>query len=113
VIAEAVPVLQAVAARFGHEFTLSAAPFGGIAIDQHGEPLPAATLQTCLASDAILLGAIGGPKWSSPQAKVRPESGLLRLRANWACTRTCARSACIRNCATPPRSSRRSSTAWT
>ncbi len=80
VIAEAVPVLQAVARRFGHEFTLSAAPFGGIAIDRHGEPLPAATLERCLASDAILLGAIGGPKWSSPQAKVRPETGLLRLR---------------------------------
>jgi 3-isopropylmalate dehydrogenase len=80
VIAEAAPVLQAVAARFRHEFTLSPAPFGGIAIEQHGEPLPPATLKLCLASDAILLGAIGGPKWSSPQAKVRPESGLLRLR---------------------------------
>src|SRR5580692_12079964 len=80
VIAQAVPVLQAIGARFGHQFTLSAAPFGGIAIDLHGEPLPAATLATCLASDAILLGAIGGPKWSSSQAKVRPESGLLRLR---------------------------------
>jgi len=80
VIAQAVPVLEAIGARFGHEFALSAAPFGGIAIDLHGEPLPAATLATCLASDAILLGAIGGPKWSSSQAKVRPESGLLRLR---------------------------------
>ena len=80
VIGEAVPVLEAIARRFGHEFALSAAPFGGVAIDQHGDPLPAATLATCLASHAILLGAIGGPKWSSPQAKVRPESGLLRLR---------------------------------
>ena len=80
VIAEAVPVLQRVAERFGHQFALSAAAFGGCAIDQHGEPLPELTLQTCLESDAILLGAIGGPKWSSPQAKVRPESGLLRLR---------------------------------
>jgi len=80
VIAQAVPVLQAIGARFGHQFTLLAAAFGGIAIDLHHDPLPAATLATCLASDAILLGAIGGPKWSSPQAKVRPESGLLRLR---------------------------------
>ena len=80
VIGEAVPVLEAIARRFAHEFALSAAPFGGVAIDQHGDPLPAATLATCLASHAILLGAIGGPKWSSPQAKVRPESGLLRLR---------------------------------
>src|SRR5476649_787654 len=80
VIAEAVPVLQAIAGRFGHELTLSALPFGGIAIDQQGDPLPPSTLQGCLQSDAILLGAIGGPKWSSPQAKVRPETGLLRLR---------------------------------
>jgi 3-isopropylmalate dehydrogenase len=80
VIAEAVPVLQRVAERFGHQFALSAAAFGGCAIDQQGEPLPDSTLQSCLASDAILLGAIGGPKWSSPQARVRPESGLLRLR---------------------------------
>ena len=80
VIAEAVPVLQAIAGRFGHAFTLSPVPFGGAAIDLHGDPLPATTLQTCLESDAILLGAIGGPKWSSPQAKVRPETGLLRLR---------------------------------
>ncbi|HEY3730218.1 MAG TPA: 3-isopropylmalate dehydrogenase [Steroidobacteraceae bacterium] len=80
VINEAVPALRSVARRFGHEFTLIEAPFGGLAIEQHGDPLPAATLQACLAADAILLGAIGGPKWSSPQVKVRPESGLLRLR---------------------------------
>jgi 3-isopropylmalate dehydrogenase len=80
VTTEAVRVLQAVARRFGHEFSLSEAPFGGIAIDRHGDPLPASTLQTCLSSDAVLLGAIGGPKWSSPNAPVRPESGLLRLR---------------------------------
>jgi len=80
VIAEAVPVLEAIARRFSHEFALSAAPFGGVAIELQGEPLPASTLETCQQSDAILLGAIGGPKWSSPQAKVRPETGLLRLR---------------------------------
>ncbi|MGA2861963.1 MAG: 3-isopropylmalate dehydrogenase [Steroidobacteraceae bacterium] len=80
VIAEAVPVLEAIARRFSHEFALSAAPFGGVAIELQGEPLPASTLETCRQSDAILLGAIGGPKWSSPQAKVRPETGLLRLR---------------------------------
>jgi 3-isopropylmalate dehydrogenase len=80
VTVEAVRVLQAVAKRFGHEWSLSEAAFGGIAIDRHGDPLPAQTLQTCLQSDAILLGAIGGPKWSSPNAPVRPEAGLLRLR---------------------------------
>jgi 3-isopropylmalate dehydrogenase len=55
-------------------------PFGGIAIDQTGDPLPPATLEACLTADAVLLGAIGGPKWSDPKAKVRPEQGLLRLR---------------------------------
>lgn len=80
VTSEAVAVLQAVARRFGHEFDLPAAPFGGIAIDQCGDPLPPATLGLCLAADAVLLGAIGGPKWSSPRATVRPEQGLLRLR---------------------------------
>jgi len=80
VIAEAVRVLQASARRHGHEFALEEAPFGGIAIDQSGDPLPPATLECCLRADAILLGAIGGPKWSAPQLRVRPETGLLRLR---------------------------------
>ena len=80
VIAEAVLVLQAVAHRFGHELDLQAAPFGGAAIDLSGDPLPQSTLDLCLKADAVLLGAIGGPKWSSPQAEVRPEQGLLRLR---------------------------------
>jgi 3-isopropylmalate dehydrogenase len=80
VIDEALRVLQASARRFGHEFVLHKVPFGGAAIDQFNDPLPPATLASCLQADAVLLGAIGGPKWSSPQAKVRPESGLLRLR---------------------------------
>jgi 3-isopropylmalate dehydrogenase len=81
VIAEALRVLEASARRNRHDFALEYLPFGGAAIDQTGEPLPAATLKSCLAADAVLLGAIGGPKWSSPQAKVRPEAGLLKLRA--------------------------------
>ncbi|HEX4377101.1 MAG TPA: 3-isopropylmalate dehydrogenase [Steroidobacteraceae bacterium] len=80
VCGEAVRVLNAVAKRFHHELTLVDAPFGGIAIDQCGDPLPPATLKSCLESDAVLLGAIGGPKWSSPDSKVRPEQGLLKLR---------------------------------
>jgi 3-isopropylmalate dehydrogenase len=80
VTAEAVRVLQAVAERFGHEFILREAPFGGIAIDQYADPLPPATLELCREADAVLLGAIGGPRWSAPQAPVRPEQGLLRLR---------------------------------
>jgi 3-isopropylmalate dehydrogenase len=77
---EGVRALQRVAGLFGHEFTLTTCDFGGIAIDNHGDPLPATTLQSCLESDAILLGAIGGPKWSATDAKLRPESGLLRIR---------------------------------
>jgi 3-isopropylmalate dehydrogenase len=80
VIAAGVKCLRAVAARFGHEFELTHLPFGGAAIDAHGDPLPAATLSACRAADAVLLGAIGGPKWSAPDAPVRPEAGLLRLR---------------------------------
>jgi 3-isopropylmalate dehydrogenase len=77
---EGVRALERVAALFGHQFSFDAHDFGGIAIDNHGDPLPAATLASCLASDAVLLGAIGGPKWSAPDAKLRPETGLLRLR---------------------------------
>jgi 3-isopropylmalate dehydrogenase len=80
VTSEAVGVLRAVAQRFGHEFELHEALFGGIAIDACADPLPQRTLDLCLGADAILLGAIGGPRWSAPQAKVRPEQGLLRLR---------------------------------
>src|SRR5690606_21900879 len=52
----------------------------GAAIDATGEPLPARTLDACRKADAILLGAVGGPKWSAPEARVRPEQGLLALR---------------------------------
>src|SRR6185295_19982572 len=79
VVAQGVRVLERVATKFNHDFTLNAAPFGGCAIDLAGDPLPKATLDTCLAADAVLLGAIGGPKWG-PSAPVRPEQGLLRIR---------------------------------
>jgi 3-isopropylmalate dehydrogenase len=77
---EGVKALEKVAKVYGHEFLFDARDFGGIAIDNHNDPLPADTLASCLAADAILLGAIGGPKWSAPDAKLRPEAGLLRLR---------------------------------
>ena len=80
VIAAALHCLRAVAAHFGHELELEELPFGGAAIDAHGDPLPPATLAACRAADAVLLGAIGGPRWSAPDAPVRPEAGLLRLR---------------------------------
>ncbi len=80
VTAEGVKVLRAVGARFGHSFTFHEALIGGSAIDATGEPLPAATLASCEAADAVLLGAVGGPKWDDPEARVRPEQGLLGLR---------------------------------
>jgi 3-isopropylmalate dehydrogenase len=80
VVAEGLRVLRFVEKSFGHSFELTELPFGGVAIDSHGDPLPAETLRVSLAADAVLLGAIGGPKWSSPSAKVRPEQGLLKLR---------------------------------
>ena len=79
VVDEGTRVLERVARKFGHEFTMSHAPFGGAAIDLTGDPLPAQTLELCLAADAVLLGAIGGPKWG-PSSPVRPEQGLLRIR---------------------------------
>ncbi len=80
VVAEGLRVLRAVAGTYGHEISLTELPFGGVAIDSHGDPLPSETLRVCLQADAVLLGAIGGPKWSAPTAKVRPEQGLLKLR---------------------------------
>jgi 3-isopropylmalate dehydrogenase len=80
VIAEARRVLDAVANRFGHTFTFEERLLGGIAIDETGDPLPAATLEACRSADAVLLGAVGGPKWDDPTAKTRPEAGLLSIR---------------------------------
>jgi 3-isopropylmalate dehydrogenase len=79
VVAQAAQVLRAVGERFGHAFELREAPFGGCAIDACGTPLPADTLALCRSADAILFGAVGGPKWDPP-AKPRPEEGLLALR---------------------------------
>src|SRR5882762_4305880 len=80
VVAEGLRCLRAVAKSFGHEIEMTELPFGGVAIDSQSDPLPSETLQACLKADAVLLGAIGGPKWSAPDAKVRPEQGLLKLR---------------------------------
>ena len=80
VTAAAVSVLQAVAKRYGHDFHFEERLIGGAAIDATGEPLPQATLDAARKADAVLLGAVGGPKWSDPKAKVRPEQGLLAIR---------------------------------
>ena len=77
----AATVLCAVAAAAGHQFHFSESAIGGCAIDAFGSALPDATRDACLAADAVLLGAVGGPKWSDPKASVRPEQGLLQLRS--------------------------------
>jgi len=74
-------VLQEVASRYGHRFEFSKQLIGGAAIDETGNPLPDATIVSCERSDAVFLGAVGGPKWSDPNATVRPEQGLLGLRS--------------------------------
>ena len=80
IIDAALPVVDAVAARFGHCFQTERVLMGGSAIDAYGIPLRPADLDACRAADAVLLGAIGGPKWDDPSSKVRPEQGLLALR---------------------------------
>ena len=80
VVAEAERVLLAVAKTHGHTFLFQTCPMGGNAIDSHGTPLPEETLAACRTADALLLGAVGGPKWDDPKAKTRPEAGLLKLR---------------------------------
>ncbi|HMF40054.1 MAG TPA: 3-isopropylmalate dehydrogenase [Polyangia bacterium] len=80
VVAQATRVLAAVGERWGHVFTLREALIGGAAIDQTGTALPPETLAVARETDAVLLGAVGGPKWDDPRAKVRPEQGLLAIR---------------------------------
>jgi 3-isopropylmalate dehydrogenase len=80
VTAEAVRVLQLVAKQGGHDFRFSEHLMGGCSIDAHGVALTDEVLRACQASSAVLLGAVGGPKWDDPSAKVRPEQGLLGLR---------------------------------
>jgi len=81
VVTGARQVLGHIADRFGHRFEFHEHLIGGAAIDASGDPLPGMTIDACKAADAVLLGAVGGPKWSDPNAQVRPEQGLLKLRA--------------------------------
>src|SRR5260370_27847280 len=77
---EAVRVLETIAETFGHKLIITRKPVGGAALLVSKDPLPAETLQACLASGAVLLGAVGGPSFDSFPSHLRPESGLLRLR---------------------------------
>ncbi|RNF38634.1 3-isopropylmalate dehydrogenase [Planococcus salinus] len=79
----AVKVLQSIAMRYGHTFHLKQAAIGGTAVDQFENPLPQETIEVCEASDAILLGAVGGSKWDRNPAHLRPEKGLLNIRKHF------------------------------
>ncbi|MBO4939388.1 MAG: 3-isopropylmalate dehydrogenase [Oscillospiraceae bacterium] len=81
IVGEALKVLDRICALYDHEFTYTDVDMGGCAIDKWGDPLPQAELSKCLDSDSVLLGAVGGPKWNDVPGPMRPEKGLLRLRA--------------------------------
>src|SRR6185503_2859883 len=85
VIGGACLVLSEVAKQFGHTFAFTDGLIGGSAIDVTGSPLPPETLRVCEQSDAVLLGAVGGPRWDDPGSTVRPEDGLLALRRALGC----------------------------
>ncbi len=80
VVAEAEKVLKKTEELFGYKFETEHGLFGGIAIDEKGTPLPEDTLELCRKSDAVLLGAVGGPKWDNNAKELRPETGLLGIR---------------------------------
>lgn len=81
IVNEALKVLQKVAEFYGHTFNYTDVDMGGCAIDKYGDPLPESELKKCVESDSVLLGAVGGDKWNDVPGNMRPEKGLLRLRA--------------------------------
>ncbi|MBQ2945488.1 MAG: 3-isopropylmalate dehydrogenase [Clostridia bacterium] len=81
IVSEAISVLDTVADLYGHTFNYTEVDMGGCAIDKYGDPLPESELKKCLDSDSVLLGAVGGSKWNDVPGNMRPEKGLLRLRA--------------------------------
>ena len=72
IVGQAIRVLDKIAEKYGHTFTYTEVDMGGCAIDKWGEPLPQAQLDKCLASDSVLLGAVGGPKWEGMEGSMRP-----------------------------------------
>lgn len=81
IVVSAVEVLKEIGVKFGHEFEFTPYLIGGCAIDETGEPLPEETVKGCLASDSVLLGAVGGPKWDGLPGNKRPEKALLGIRS--------------------------------
>ena len=80
IVDQAILVLDAVGKKFGHEFSYSQVDIGGCSIDKHGVPITEEGMATCKASDSVLLGAVGGPKWDSVDPSIRPEKALLAVR---------------------------------
>lgn len=81
IVAQAIKVLKKVENLSGNKFEFTHVMMGGCAIDKYGEPLPQQTIDICLKSDAVLLGAVGGPKWDTLPGHLRPEKGLLGIRS--------------------------------
>lgn len=81
IVTQAIRVLDTIGAKYNHTFHYTDVAMGGEAIDKYGDPLPQHELDKCLASDSVLLGAIGGPKWEGMAGDKRPEKGLLRMRS--------------------------------
>ena len=81
IVSGAVRVLEKIGEQYGHSFDFTTCLIGGCAVDAFGTPLPQETVDSCLASDSVLLGAVGGPKWDRGPAELRPEKGLLGIRA--------------------------------
>lgn len=82
IVEQALKVLDKIAQLYGHTFTYTDVDMGGCAIDKYGEPLPQSELDKCVNSDSVLLGAVGGAKWNTLPGHLRPEKGLLKLRAH-------------------------------
>ena len=81
IVDSAVEVLKKVGEKYSHTFNFTPYDIGGVAIDKHGKPLPEETVEGCLASDSVLLGAVGGPKWDTLPGNMRPEKALLGIRS--------------------------------
>ena len=80
IVEQAILVLDAVGEKFGHEFTYTSVDIGGCSIDKHGVPITEEGMAACKASDSVLLGAVGGPKWDNVDPSIRPEKALLAVR---------------------------------
>lgn len=87
VLESATDVLKSVAERFSHEFEFEYGLIGGAAIDEHNDPLPEETIAICKKADAILLGAVGGPKWDQNPSELRPEKVCSALENSLTCLR--------------------------